>query len=90
MFVTCRSVKELLDARSQTLLGKLDDEPTMKAFFEDLKAQLEQRVDEAEVKLGLKVGDIKGLCDGQLTLAIAPYRLRLTASRGPVRFCSST
>lgn len=73
LFVTCRSVKELLDARSQTLLGKLDDEPTMKAFFEDLKAQLEQRVDEAEVKLGLKVGDIKGLCDGQLTLAIAPY-----------------
>lgn len=73
LFVTCRSVKELVDARSQTLFGKLDDEPLMKAFFDDLKVQLEKRSEEGELKLGLKIADIQGICDGQLTLAIAAF-----------------
>lgn len=73
LFVTCRNVQQMLDARSKTLFGKIDEEPLLQAFFDDLKKQLEQRAEEAEVKLGLSVNDVQGLCDGQLTLAIAPY-----------------
>lgn len=71
--VTCRSVKEFEAARSKTLFGKLAEDPLMKPFLEDLEVQIEQRIVEAEMKLGLKASDLKGMCDGQLSFGVVAY-----------------
>lgn len=49
-----------------TQLGKLIEDPVMQPFMEDLGKQLEEKLDEAGVKLGLKFADLDGVYGGEV------------------------
>lgn len=49
-----------------TQLGKLVEDPAMQPFMEDLGKQLEEKLDEAGVKLGLKFTDLDGVYGGEV------------------------
>lgn len=49
-----------------TQLGKLIEDPVMQPFMEDLGQQLEEKLDEAGVKLGLKFTDLDGVYGGEV------------------------
>lgn len=49
-----------------TQLGKFVDDPVMKPFMDDLGEQLEDKLNEAGVKLGLKFADLDGVYGGEV------------------------
>jgi len=49
-----------------TQLGKLIEDPVMQPFMEDLGKQLEEKLDDAGVKLGLKFSDLDGVYGGEV------------------------
>lgn len=53
-----------------TQLGKLIEDPVMKPFMDDLGAQLEEKLNEAGVKLGLKFADLDGVYGGEVATGL--------------------
>lgn len=53
-----------------TQLGKLVEDPVMQPFMEDLGKQLEEKLDEAGVKLGLKFTDLDGVYGGEVAIGL--------------------
>ena len=49
-----------------TQLGKFVDDPVMKPFMDDLGEQLEEKLNEGGVKLGLKFSDLDGVYGGEV------------------------
>lgn len=71
-FATCRNARELDEALNKTLLGQLLDDPAMKPFRDDLKVQLEAQSSKGNIGLGIQLADIRGVCDGQVSMAVVP------------------
>jgi len=70
LFVGCANLKSFEGAAQKTKLGGLFDDPSLKPFIDDVRSQIEARLDAAETVAGLRFSDLKGLSDGQLALAI--------------------
>jgi len=49
-----------------TQIGKMVEDPVMQPFMEDLGKQLQEKLDEAGVKLGLKFADLDGVYGGEV------------------------
>jgi hypothetical protein len=71
-FLTCRNVRGLEEAARKTQFGHLADDPVMKPFGEDLQLQLDSLFSAADVQLGIRFEDVRGVCDGQASVAVVP------------------
>ncbi len=68
-FVSIADLGRLVAHWEKTQLGQLLQDPTMKDFVEDLRAQLEDRLSEAHVRLGLRWEDVKDVPSGEIAFA---------------------
>lgn len=71
-FLSCRNVRELEAAARKTQIGRLTDDPLMQPFFDDLQVQLDALFAAEDVQLGIRFKDVRGVCDGQATVAVVP------------------
>ena len=53
-----------------TQMGKLVDDPAMKPFMDDLSEQIEGKVSEAGVKLGISLADLDGVYGGEVAIGM--------------------
>jgi hypothetical protein len=65
-WVSVPNVDTLRENFKLTQLGELVNDPTMKPFMEDLSQQLEEKLNDAGVKLGLKFSDLDGVYGGEV------------------------
>ena len=70
LFIGCANIKTLEDVVGKTKLGGLFDDPSLKPFIDDVRGQIEARLNAAEAVAGLRLTDLKGLSQGQLALAV--------------------
>lgn len=68
-FVSIPDLGRLVAHWQKTQLGQLMQDPTMKDFAEDLRAQLEDRLSEAHLHLGLRWEDVKEVPSGEIAFA---------------------
>ncbi len=68
-FISIANLTGLVEHWQKTQLGQLMQDPTMKAFAEDLRAQLEDRLSEAHARVGLRWEDVKDVPSGEVALA---------------------
>ncbi|HPP51350.1 MAG TPA: hypothetical protein PK777_00260 [Thermoguttaceae bacterium] len=68
-FISISNLEQLAAHWGKTQLGQLMQDPTMKEFVEDLRAQLEDRLSEAHVRLGLHWEDVKDVPSGEIAFA---------------------
>ncbi|MCS7303805.1 MAG: DUF3352 domain-containing protein [Thermoguttaceae bacterium] len=68
-FISIPDLGRLVSHWEKTQLGQLMQDPTMKEFAEDLRAQLEDRLSEAHLRLGLRWEDVKDVPSGEITFA---------------------
>lgn len=68
-FVSISDLERLATHWQKTQLGQLMQDPTMKDFAEDLRSQLEDRLSEAHVRLGLRWEDVKDVPSGEIAFA---------------------
>lgn len=71
-FLTCRNVRDLEAAARKTQIGRLIDDPQMKPFGDDLRVQLDSLFAAEDIQLGIRFEDVRGVCDGQATVAVVP------------------
>jgi len=69
-FVSVRNVNELEAAAKKTKFGGIFKEESLKPFVDEIKAQLDSRLKEAQTSLGLKLEDFKDLSDGEVAFAV--------------------
>lgn len=69
-FVAIDSVDRLQKHWNQTQLGQLMADPVMEPFKEDLKRQLQERLSGLQVRLGMKLEDLKDVSSGELAVAL--------------------
>jgi len=68
-FISIGDLQRLVAHWQKTQLGQLMQDPTMTEFAEDLRAQLEDRLSEAHVRLGLRWEDVKDVPTGEIAFA---------------------
>lgn len=69
-FVSVRNVKEFEAASQKTKFGGIFKEEALKPFVDEVKAQLNSRIAEAQSSLGLKLEDFKDLSDGEVAFTV--------------------
>jgi hypothetical protein len=69
-WISIPNVDLLRDNFKLTQLGKLVDDPAMKPFMEDLGGQLEDKLNEAGVRLGIKFSDLDGVYGGEVATGL--------------------
>lgn len=68
--VAIRNVKEFEAASQKTKFGGIFKEESLKPFVDEVKAQLNSRIAEAQTSLGLKLEDFKDLSDGEVAFTV--------------------
>jgi len=71
-FLSCRNIRALETAARETQIGHLLDDPLMKPFGDDLQVQLDSLFAADDIQLGIRFEDVRGVCDGQATVAVVP------------------
>ena len=69
-FVSIRSTKAFEEAVQKTKFGGIFKEESLKPFVEEVKAQLDSRIADAQSSLGLKLEDFKNLSDGEIAFTV--------------------
>jgi len=68
-YVSVPDVDALRQKWDETLLGKLAKDPAMKPFVDDLRRQIQQRLSQTGVRLGVTWEDLKGVYGGEVAMA---------------------
>lgn len=69
-FLSVDDMDELRARFNQTQLGELMNDPVMKPFTDDLKQQLENKLTQAGMRIGLTVQDLEGVYGGEVAMAV--------------------
>lgn len=69
VWISVPDLARLAQQWEKTQLGQLMQDPTMKEFAEDLRGQLEERLTEGGMRLGLRWEDFKDVPTGEVALA---------------------
>lgn len=69
-YLSVPDVDQLRERWQRTQLGQMAADPMMKPFIEDLRAQLENKLSSARLRLGLSLADLKDIYGGELCLAM--------------------
>lgn len=69
-FVSVRNVKDLETALNKTKFGGIFKEESLKPFVNDVKAQIDARIADAQSSLGLELQDFKDLSHGEVAFTV--------------------
>lgn len=69
-FATIKDLQALSDNFSETQLGQLVEDPAMRPFVQDMKRQLQRKLSSVRDKLGLELGDLKGVATGEVGIGM--------------------
>jgi len=68
--VSVPNVELLSQHWNQTQFGKLMQDPVMQPFVEDLKQQVQNKLSQTSIRLGVSWDDLKGVASGELAIAL--------------------
>jgi predicted RNA binding protein YcfA (HicA-like mRNA interferase family) len=90
-FISVADVDALRDHFEQTQLGMLIDDPLMQPFVEDLQGQIQDKLLEASVRLGLKWEDLEDVYAGEVAMALLqPWDQEAASARLKVLVANAT
>ena len=69
-YLSVPDVDELRDHWQKTQLGEMTKDPVMKPFIEDLRKQIESKFAKTEVRVNIKVDDLKDVYGGEVAIAM--------------------
>ncbi len=70
-YVAIPNITQLMDAWSQSEVGKLFADPALEAFSKDLELQLNERFGLTGVRVGITWDDLRSVCAGEVCVAFA-------------------
>jgi hypothetical protein len=70
LFAAIRNIEASRAAIEKTKLSKIDEDPEVRPFIDDLKKQIDARMAEAATTAGLSISDFKNLADGEVAIAV--------------------
>jgi hypothetical protein len=69
-FVSVTNYDQLSEQWAKTQLGQLAEDPVMKPFADDLRAQLTERLFDLRRRLGLTLDDLSGVAAGEVSVSL--------------------
>jgi len=69
-YVSIQDVDLLRAQFEKTQLSKLLNDPLMKPFVEDVRKQIESKIGKTDIRLNIKLDDLKGVHGGEVCLAV--------------------
>jgi len=69
-FLSIPDVAQFVAKWNETQLGHLVNDPMMKPFVDDLREQLNAKLAKSQVKLGVTLDELDGICGGEFCVAL--------------------
>ena len=67
-FLVVPDVQALGNSWDRIALGRLAADPRVKPFIEDLREQVQTRLDQTGIRIGLSIGDLMEVCSGEVAI----------------------